>query len=82
VCNQLFPTKHELNPHYNEVHDPDKGVCIECGEIVEASALRKHLEYTHYINVKNKLCAECGKAFRKERTVLPGGDSPIVKHYS
>lgn len=32
--------------------------------ICDAKALRKHLEYSHYINLKNKLCSHCGQAFR------------------
>ena len=64
VCNKLFPTKQGLNPHFRETHDKQKGVCIECGEILPAEKLRRHLDYSHNVRVKNKLCSTCGKAFR------------------
>ena len=41
-----------------------QGVCVECGEIIEAKSLRQHLEIRHWAQVKNKLCPTCGKAFR------------------
>ena len=34
-----------------------------------AKSLRGHLESRHWVNVKNKLCPTCGKAFRTKTEI-------------
>ena len=67
ICHTEFATKYELNPHFQEQHNPEQGCCVECQMICDAKALRRHLEYSHYINLKNKLCSHCGQAFRSRQ---------------
>ena len=42
---------------------------MECGEVLPAKSLRQHLESRHWVNVKNKLCPTCGKAFRTKAEI-------------
>lgn len=67
VCQVEFPTKYELNPHFQVEHNREQGCCVECLMVCDAKALRRHLEYSHYINLKNKLCSHCGKAFKSRQ---------------
>ena len=64
-CGELFPTKHGLNPHYQERHDPEKGVCIECLKVMPAKDVHRHLDYVHYTRALNVFCPICNKPFRR-----------------
>ena len=40
-------SKLELNTHYVELHDPSRGVCVECLQPVAKEKLANHLKFAH-----------------------------------
>ena len=62
-CGEEVETKLRLNPHFQSRHDPNKGVCIECYEVMEIPNVRRHLYNKHFYSVKDRLCPTCGDSF-------------------
>ena len=55
--------KIDLNEHYREKHDQNKGICLDCSKLFPVSELFYHVA-KHFINTKKHLCNICGEKFR------------------
>ncbi|TRY74993.1 hypothetical protein TCAL_08646 [Tigriopus californicus] len=61
VCEKALKSSHELNSHYQSVHDAQRAICVICKGFYKADFLHKHVRIKH--QSKKHLCSICGKEF-------------------
>ena len=66
-CEEVYPTKSQLDKHFHSVHDEKKFQCELCDHIsANAQNLKYHVNTVH-LKLKPYFCEKCGKSFVQKR---------------
>ena len=77
-CEEVYPTKSQLDKHFHSVHGQKKFQCELCDHIsANAQNLKYHVNTVH-LKLKPYCCEKCGKSFVQKRRM----EEHIIIHHN